>query len=448
MNDVANATGNFGDQVVIYAQEWGPRILAALAILLIGWLIASAAKWAVASVINKTPLARANKENAKPRDTSTVGAKVGSAVFWIILLIAIFMAAQPLQLTSATGPLGAMLNDFGQAIPRIIGAALILFLGYIVASVAKNAVEAVITAGHVEKLTTKVGAQPPADPNAIPKLVGGIVFALIIIPVAIAALDTLNIDAISEPATAMLQLILNAIPRVIAAGIILAIAYAIGKFASNLLAQFLATSGFDRTINSLGLFLRTSAAQATKVDPPTGREAMEVSPSGGAPITPSKAVGTVVFVAIVVFGLMEAFRQLDFAYGSRILAEILGLFGQVVFGAVIIAAAVVIARVIAKTIEASGGQGARMVATFTKVAIIVLGAAIGLRFMGLANDIVNLAFGLLLGAIAVAAAISFGLGGREPARQLLQKLFGKVEEKVDAPSASAAAKPAPPPPAR
>lgn len=358
---------------------------------------------------------------------------MGSAAFWIILLVAIFLAAQPLGLTGATGPLGAMLNDFGRAVPRIIGAALILFLGYIVASVAKNAVEAVITASHVQKLSSKVGAQAPADPTALPRMVGGVVFALIIIPVAIAALDTLNIEAISGPATAMLQVILDAIPRVVAAGIILAIAYMIGKFASNLLTQFLATSGFDRTINSLGLFPTGSAVQSTVIDPATGREQTTVSPSGAAPINPSKAIGTVVFIAIVVFGMMEAFRQLNFAYGSRIMAEILSLFGQVVFGAVIIAASVVIARFVSKAIQAGGGEGAKMAATFTRIAIIVLGVAIGLRFMGLANDIINLAFGLLLGAIAVAAAIAFGLGGREPAGQLVRKLMGQAAAKIDSP---------------
>lgn len=56
--------------------------------------------------------------------------------------------------------------------------------------------------------------------------------------------------------------------------------------------------------------------------------------------------------------LMEACCQLNFAYGSRILAEILALFGQVVFGAVIIGAAVVLPRFIARAIEAGGGEGA------------------------------------------------------------------------------------------
>ncbi|MBB3474997.1 hypothetical protein FHY03_003296 [Sphingomonas sp. BK345] len=125
----------------------------------------------------------------------------------------------------------------------------------------------------------------------------------------------------------------------------------------------------------------------------------------------------------MIFGLMEAFRQLDFAYGSRIMAEVLALFGQVVFGAIIIFAAVIIARLVARVIGSQGQSGARAAAPLVRVAIIVLGTAIGLRFMGLADDIINMAFGLLLGAVAVAAALAFGLGGREAAGRIVARLL-------------------------
>lgn len=441
MNDLQNAGGsvvdgtrNFANQAIFYAQEWGPRILAALVILLIGWLVARAVKWGVASLINKTPIARrANQPNHSPRDNSTIGAKVGDAVFWVVLLVAFFLAAQPLGLASATGPLGEMLNSFGSAVPRIIGAGLILFLGYILASVAKKAVEAVISASNVEKLSNRVGSNPPSDPTTLPRAIGSVVFALVIIPVAIAALDTLKIAAISQPATAMLRIILDAIPHVIAAAIIITLAYYIGKFASQLVTQFLASTGVDRAIASLGLFPQSSAVETSSVAP-EANESRTIAAAGTTPVKPSKLIGSGVFIAIVIFGLMEAFRQLNFTYGSRIMAEVLSLFGQVVFGAIIIAAAVAIAGLIARTIKASGGAGAEFTASVSKIAIIVLGTAIGLRFMGLADDIINLAFGLILGAIAVAFALAFGLGGREPAGKVVQRLLGKAEDEANKPT--------------
>lgn len=417
MNDVTYAGGTvvsntreLGSQLWLYVEQWGPRLLAALVILGIGWLIARGVKWGVAKLVNRTPLARhANDPSLTERHPDSVGAQVGDAVYWVVLLIALFLATQPLGLTGATGPLGDMLRGFGQAVPHIIGAGLIFFLGYVLAKVARKAVEAVVTASHVERFSARIGGDMPTDPSMLSRTIGAIVFALIIIPVAIAALDTLNIAAISQPATAMLRIILDAIPHVIAAGLILAVAYAIGKFASRLAAQFLATTGFDRAVGSTGLWQQTT------------QRSDALAPA----LTPSKAVGNGVFAAILIFGLMEAFRQLNFAYGSRIMAEVLSLFGQVVFGAIIIFAAVVIARLIARAIESNGQEGARVAAPVVRVAIIVLGTAIGLRFMGLADDIINLAFGLILGAVAVAFAVAFGLGGREPARRAVSRMLGE-----------------------
>jgi hypothetical protein len=412
-------TRNMGDTVVYYLETWGPRILAALVILLIGYLVAKAAKWGVASLVNKTPLAQHAHRHAGVPETAgrhpkSVGAQVGDAVFWIVILIALVLAAQPLGLAEATSPIGRMLNQFGAAIPNIIGAGLIFFVGYIVAKVARKAVEAVLTAARTEQIAEHVG-MAKSDPTTLPRMVGGIVFALIIIPVAIAALDQLNIRAISEPATAMLRIILDSIPHVVAAALILAIAFVVGRFASQLLTQFLAGTGFDRTIASLGLF----AAPAGD-----GADGQSASQGGAAMASPSRLVGTGVFVAIVLFGLMEAFRQLNFAYGSRMMAEILALLGSVIFGAVIIAASVAIAKAVSAVVRASGGTGSEIAAKAVQVAIVVLGAAIGLRFMGLADDVINLAFGLILGALAVAFALAFGLGGRDAARLMVQRLSG------------------------
>ena len=58
--------------------------------------------------------------------------------------------------------------------------------------------------------------------------------------------------------------------------------------------------------------------------------------------------------------------------------------------------------------------------------IIGLVLAMGLRSMGVADVIVNLAFGLTLGAVAIAVALSFGLGGREAAGKLAEHWLSKL----------------------
>ena len=51
-----------------------------------------------------------------------------------------------------------------------------------------------------------------------------------------------------------------------------------------------------------------------------------------------------------------------------------------------------------------------------------------LQQMGVATSIVNLAFGLLLGAVAVAIAIAFGLGGRDVAADNLREWVNHLKQ--------------------
>jgi hypothetical protein len=64
-----------------------------------------------------------------------------------------------------------------------------------------------------------------------------------------------------------------------------------------------------------------------------------------------------------------------------------------------------------------------------RVSIIVLAGAMALRQMGLAEDIINLAFGLLLGSVAVAVALAFGLGSREVAGREVSEWVQSLKSK-------------------
>ena len=73
-----------------------------------------------------------------------------------------------------------------------------------------------------------------------------------------------------------------------------------------------------------------------------------------------------------------------------------------------------------KAIINIAGQDKKGMANIARIAILTLVTAMGLRSMGIADDIVNMAFGLTLGAIAVAVALAFGLGGREAAGKQME----------------------------
>jgi len=68
-----------------------------------------------------------------------------------------------------------------------------------------------------------------------------------------------------------------------------------------------------------------------------------------------------------------------------------------------------------------GSPSSGVLAQAARVAILVFVGAMALQQMGVATDIVVLAFGLVLGAIAVAVALAFGLGGRDVAAEQIRQ---------------------------
>jgi len=68
-------------------------------------------------------------------------------------------------------------------------------------------------------------------------------------------------------------------------------------------------------------------------------------------------------------------------------------------------------------------------ANIARIAILGLVLAMGLKAMGLADNIVSMAFGFTLGTVAVAAALAFGLGGRDAAKSIADDWARKIKER-------------------
>ena len=67
-------------------------------------------------------------------------------------------------------------------------------------------------------------------------------------------------------------------------------------------------------------------------------------------------------------------------------------------------------------------------AGIARVAILGLVLAMGLKSMGLADNIVNMAFGFSIGSAAIAFALAFGLGGRDAAKNLSDTWVQKLKK--------------------
>jgi hypothetical protein len=93
---------------------------------------------------------------------------------------------------------------------------------------------------------------------------------------------------------------------------------------------------------------------------------------------------------------------------------------RVLLGLVLFGVGLFLASAAAKAVKEAGPPHAALLSVATRVSILGFAGAIALRQMGLANEIIQLAFGLILGAIAVAIGLAFGLGGRDAAAQQIK----------------------------
>jgi Mechanosensitive ion channel, conserved TM helix len=397
--------------------EFGPKLAAAVAILVAAFVIAKLLAYAVRYLVNWTGFGGADLASA-----------LGRAVFWVTILIALPAVLGSLGMEGLLAPMQEMSSKFLNFLPNLIGAGLIFGIGFMVAKVAREAVTSVLQAAQFDALADRMGLTAVtghSDEEAVglrrsstsksssdtlnadissmetqsaglSGLIGTLVFTLLIIPVAIAALDTLGIESISTPAKQMLQSVLDAIPNIFAAAIVLALAYFIGRFAGQTAERLLPATGVDTVGDRLGL-------------------SQEVH--GGTSI--SRMIGAVAFAAIVIFGIIEAAKLLNFSIVSNLLTNLLELGGRILLGSAIIAFGVIVADFVSDIVARS--KDAERVAPLLKIAIIVLAVAMGLRQMGLANEIINIGFTLVLGALAVGAAIAIGLGGKDTAGRVLDK---------------------------
>ncbi|NIW24980.1 MAG: hypothetical protein GWN29_10690, partial [Gammaproteobacteria bacterium] len=73
-----------------------------------------------------------------------------------------------------------------------------------------------------------------------------------LVPVVIAALEALQLNALTAPASGMLDNILVAVPQIFGAAVIVFVAYLVGRLASELVTQLLATAGFDGFLQKIG----------------------------------------------------------------------------------------------------------------------------------------------------------------------------------------------------
>ncbi|TKD02222.1 mechanosensitive ion channel family protein [Polyangium fumosum] len=191
---------------------------------------------------------------------------------------------------------------------------------------------------------------------------------------------------------------------------ILVVGYFIAKLLASITRPLLHRVGFDRLVDRLGIAVRADRTEQG-----------------------SRWGASIVFWVTMLIVLMYTADVWRLGAVAAGIAAIIAYLPHVLAAAVIFGAALLFANwVRARMLETNGasvpGEAPTtsqrpLVAGAIRAGILALGAFMALRELQIAEEIVTLAFSLTLGAIALAAALAFGLGSRDVAGRVARRWY-------------------------
>ena len=394
---------------------YAPRLLGAVILLLVAWFLATLLRMVLyrilkAAKVDERLRAQVEKEGeieGEIEDKASISQTLSNVVYWVVFLFFVPAILSALNLVGLLVPVQNMFETLLAFLPNILGAFLILLVGWLGARILQRLVINLLSGLGLDRVSEKANVSSVLGATKPSAIIGLIVYVIVLIFALIGALNALALDAITAPASNMIALILQALPAIFAATLVLIIALLVGRLLAGLVSNLLASVGFDDLLIRLGFTRTTLEGQRS----------------------PSEIVGYITLVAIMLFAAIEAAGLLGFIVLADLIAQLTVLLGRVVVSVIIFGIGLYLGGLAKEVVLASGGPHADFLSKLARIAILILAGSIALRQVGVANEIIIIAFGVLLGAIALTGVVAFGLGGRDLAAKELAEWVDKAKKK-------------------
>lgn len=368
-------------------------VIKAVLLLLLAFITAAVVKSLVVKLFTRTKLSVLLKQTYSASETEKSADFIGKLVHLLVFLLFVPGIFENLGMREVSSPILNLLNTLWGYLPNILAAVLVLWVGFFIARLVRELLAPVFGRLKVDTLQEKAGIQV-SDTGRLSNTLAYIVYVLVLIPVIIAALQVLNIEAVSAPAIQMLDTIFKFIPNILAALVIIIIGCMVAKFSGNIVESLIASAGFDAKLK-------------------------ERLPEKENSFILSKAVGKTVHIIMVVFFIVESFSVLHLSVLTNIGNAIIAYMPYMLASALILLVCYVCGELTKKALLKGNHTVSAMV---SKIAIYTFGIFMVMSELGIAKEIVNSALILIIAALATAFAISFGIGGRDFAGKALKKL--------------------------
>ncbi|MBP3204047.1 MAG: mechanosensitive ion channel [Lachnospiraceae bacterium] len=368
-------------------------IVWAVILLILAFVVASIVKGMVVGLMQKTKLNQVEGSN----DLITYVGKFTYLFVFLLFVPGIFSA---IGVGTIANPISSFLNVVWGYLPNIVAAIVILIAGTMIAKLVRELLVPLFRKIHVDELQQKAGIEVKEDAK-LSNTLAYVVYVLIIIPVVVAALQALKISVITQPAVAMLDKVIAFVPDIVVALVLILLGTRVARFAGQLVSKLIASSGVDAQIRKM-----------------IGDKVPK--------FVFSDTVGMIVKIVLDVFFVVEGVSVLKLDVLTGVGTTMISYMPNVLAAVLILIGAFLLSIAAEKAMEKNG---LKAYAAVTRIAIMVVAVFMVLNQLGIASTIVNYAFIIILTAIGVAFAISFGVGGRSFAARMLDKLGDKIEEK-------------------
>src|SRR5579884_4389714 len=218
------------------------------------------------------------------------------------------------------------------------------------------------------------------------------------------------------------QIVGQTLPALIGALVILFAGYLLAKVLEKLTERGL------RRIRLNNLLERAGVIQAVE--------------RSGTHVNPSRVLANLVFWLVMFTVILLAANALGLDSLANVVSTLVSYIPSVIAAIVIILVGIVLGGFVGGLIAASAGgvHGGRSLARIGRGGVLLLAVFMALQELGIATDIVTTAFAILFGAIALALALSFGLGNRELAGEITREWYERYRrERAEALAREAAA---------
>jgi hypothetical protein len=221
--------------------------------------------------------------------------------------------------------------------------------------------------------------------------------------------------ALLGPLESLGRKMLALLPNVLAMGIILTVGLASAWAAGHLIERVLRVVGLDRFCDRLGV----NAALAR----------------GGVKTDPPRLVGRAAYWTVALFAIVAALGALNLQPINQFAQSFLAYLPHFFAAALILGAGYLLSNFVSQavliTAVNAGLPPARLLAACSRWGVQVIAAAMALEQLGIAETVVVVGFGIVLGGIVLAAAIAFGLGAKDLAKDFLERrLSGRPDRRA------------------